>query len=237
MKYIINDLFTINTKENGEMSLIQASILAAIMAGSTFQGIYTDGRALMAQPSGAQWFIPPEGMTDSEREGDAMPSRSPLHDNYTMQALMAKYPMVINPVVARNSYLLGLWRTESITLLSAAENDDDLRTGIITGYNDPVASESPSLYLAIAQNAFIQAGLGKKAVLYYGLSEEEPRLLFLRDNSIKALRGNPTISAFTVEVPELDKYAFIPDQVINDAGYRESLMFARERLIVQKSAL
>lgn len=238
MKYIITDTFRIDTQPDGTFPLIQSNILAALMAGSRYHGIRdSDGSALMSQLSGEQWVIPGEGVTNEQREASEETSYYPLLDNFFMQALMLKYPMMINPVVSRNGYLLGRWRVDSVSILTSATSNDDYRAGVLAGKNEPVFCESDSLYLAVATNAFMQAGLNKRAIAYFGESENDPKLLFVTENTLKVLRDNQIVSAHVVEVAELNKYAFVPDMAVLDANYNDAMAVARERLIVQKSAL
>lgn len=233
MQYVISDNYSLNVRNDWTISYMDLNIIVAILAGSSF--IKMKGNAaLMSQPNGEVWFIPDAAMLEEERNAIDMKSYVPSVDQMFLQTIMAKYPMVINPVVSRNGYLLGWWRCDSMTRLSSALSDDDFRSGILSGINEPVFNEGASFHSVICQNALMQAGFKKKAVFIFDDVSTNPKLLFLSDNSIEVLKRNQLMNALMVLSPELDKYALIPSKAYNDDKYIEHEENARSVCNIQK---
>ncbi|HBT4785547.1 TPA: hypothetical protein MB364_000849 [Klebsiella variicola subsp. variicola] len=160
-----------------------------------------------------------EELTEDEMNALAQSLECPvldlMNDVSIAQDLIKDLGLHVSPVIFRNGSLSGAWRAERIS--SYAPFNPEMN-GIITGVNQPVATESTNLLHAIYATACRVMGLGKLAFIHFPNGAEGGAEVIASDVSLIS-QFESEIGTSIFRAPVLDKYitTSLPDEVKTEA--------------------
>jgi hypothetical protein len=207
---------------NADMSLPYLTIERAVMSFYGFKEEAGDERGVAIWcdiKSGQRRYVSlrdialiPEGAdVEAFLQSYELPIIDMLHNASVAQDLIKDVGLHITPIAFRNGSLEGVWRVERV---SSYNPWDVVSNGIITGMNQPVATESPNLLHAIYATACRVMGLGKIAFITFPAGAEgEEKIIATDFELVNQLNDMIGISVFRSEM--LDRYitSQIPDEV------------------------
>ncbi|MDV1095016.1 hypothetical protein ACSI5N_25670 (plasmid) [Raoultella ornithinolytica] len=138
-----------------------------------------------------------------------------MNDKAIAQDLIKDLGLHVSPVLFRNGSLTGAWRAERISSYAPFDNEVN---GIITGVNQPVATESTNLLHAIFATACRVMGLGKLAYIHFPNGAEGSATVIASDLSMSS-QFESEIGTSIFRAPVLDQYitSRLTDEVKTEA--------------------